>query len=246
MKINKTTQRTLHVLEYIARHPRGVKLSELSTALNAPKSSIFDIVSTLTYMDYLRKHDSLFYIGFKAREVGHAYAEKKALQCIAEPILTKASAQYSVSSSLVLLTKNKLEYNFQAHPHDAVMVARQSCEYNFLHASAAGKIFLAHMPRKQCLKLLEKLTLHRFTDRTITIKKKLLQSIDEVKKQGYALDNREFHYLLQCVAAPVYARKKVIAVISFSGLNLYNDTPQTMITRILHTAKEISQKCTGL
>jgi len=163
---------------------------------------------------------------------------------VAEPLLTQASERNNVSSSLVLLSDSELDYCFQYHPEDAVMIARRPSSFGIHHASATGKVLLAYMQPARRDALLRKMTLHKFTDRTIDNNAELLKVLETVREQGYALDDREYHYLLQCVAAPVYHQKKVIAAISFSGLNLYNDDPGKMVREVLQTAQEVSTSYT--
>lgn len=244
MKINRTVQRALLILDHVADSPNGVTQSNLIAALQLPKSSLFDLCSTLTEMHYLRKHGSKFYIGAKAKKIGNAYIEKQDLRDIAEPILTKASEAIQASSSLVLLDQGKQNYYFQYHPQDAIMVARQSSTFNIFHASATGKILLAYLPPAVRKKMISSLTLHKFTDKTIDDEATLLKSLETIREQGFALDNREYHYLLQCAAAPIVYEKKVIAAISFSGLNLYNDDPGEMIKTVMETAQTVSDSYT--
>ncbi len=244
MKINRTVQRSLLILSLVAQSPKGCTLKELEEQLEIPKTSLFDIVSTLVVMHYLRKSDRLFFVGPKAREIGNAYVQKQDLCDVAEPLLTQASERNNVSSSLVLLSDSELDYCFQYHPEDAVMIARRPSSFGIHHASATGKVLLAYMQPARRDALLRKMTLHKFTDRTIDNNAELLKVLETVREQGYALDDREYHYLLQCVAAPVYHQKKVIAAISFSGLNLYNDDPGKMVREVLQTAQEVSTSYT--
>ncbi len=241
MKINRTVQRALIVLDLVATAPKGLRLSELVEALEVPKSSLFDIVSTLVGMNYLREENKRFFIGIKTKEAGDRYGEFQDLSHIADSLLSVASEKYHSSTSLVRLHHNDLEYLFQYHPKDAVMVARQSSPYNILHASATGKVLMAFLDEDRKNALVRTLPLQKFTDRTIDSVDGLLEELDQVRENGYALDNREYHYLLQCVAAPILFREKCIAAISFSGLNLFNENPQDMLRYVKQTAREITE-----
>ncbi len=241
MKINRTVQRALQVLNLVANSPKGYRLSELVSELEIPKTSLFDIVSTLTAMNYLREHDKRFFIGIQAKETGDRYGKMQDLCDVAEPILVAASERYNSSVALVRIARDHLDYFYQYHPKDAVMVARQSSPYNIMHASATGKILLAFAPEEQREQLLGEIVLHKFTDRTLSTLEDVRNELKQVEKQGFALDNREYHYLLQCVSAPIIHHDQVIAALSFSGLNLYNDNPQEMIEHVRHTAAEVSE-----
>ena len=47
MKLNRTTQRTIEILELISQKPEGASLDELCDRLEPPKTSAYDIVTTL-------------------------------------------------------------------------------------------------------------------------------------------------------------------------------------------------------
>jgi len=241
MKTNRTVQRALHVLHLVASSPGGLRLSELATALDVPKTSVFDIVSTMLDMHYLRKHDNKFFIGIKVKEDGESYATSEDLCDIASSFLVAASGECNASTSLVFVVNDELKYLFQHHPKDAVMIARHPSPFNIFHASAAGKVLLACMDPEKRERLISTMAFHRFTDNTISNAEELRGVLEQTTVQGYALDNREYHYLLQCVAAPVVHQDKTIAAISFSALNLYKNDPSSMIACVLRTARQISQ-----
>ena len=47
MKLNRTAQRTIEILEIISQKPEGASLDELCGRLDLPKTSAYDIVTTL-------------------------------------------------------------------------------------------------------------------------------------------------------------------------------------------------------
>ena len=50
MKLNRTTQRTVDILKLISRTSEGATLDDLCEKLNLPKTSAYDIVTTLAEM----------------------------------------------------------------------------------------------------------------------------------------------------------------------------------------------------
>ncbi|OIN98384.1 MAG: hypothetical protein AUJ49_13405 [Desulfovibrionaceae bacterium CG1_02_65_16] len=238
-------QRALLMLQHIADSSRGASLSELTESLGLPKTSAFDILHTMETLHFLRKDGNAYFIGAKAKEVGDAYGKMQDICSIASGILISASERFNTSVSLVQYVDKQLDYCFQHHPDDAVMVARYSSPYNILHAAASGKVLLAFMPEKEREQALDGIVLYKFTDRTLGTVEALRGELERVRAQGYALDNREYHYLLQCVAAPVLHQGEVIAAISFSGLNLYLNDPQEMIAHVLETARLVAEGMTS-
>ena len=72
-----------------------------------------------------------------------------------------------------------------------------------LHCSASGKLFLAHLPARQCQTLLDSLPLSRHTATTLTSRAELETELEAIRRQDYAVDAEEFVDGLVCVAVPV-------------------------------------------
>ena len=47
MKLNRTTLRTIDILKLVSRKPDGITLDEICEKLDLPKTSGYDIVTTL-------------------------------------------------------------------------------------------------------------------------------------------------------------------------------------------------------
>ena len=240
MKLNRSALRLFQIMDFLILSRKGATLSEIAQALGEPKTSIYDLLVTAVHMNYIRKNNKHFHIGAQAKKAGNAYTERQEILDIVTPVLLDASKEHNVSVSLVFLDKSALNYAFTAHPDDAVLVAREDSPMDIIHASASGKILLAHTSSSNRNKIINTLIYHKFTDKTVANKKELIQELNKVEKQGYAMDNREYNYLLQCIAAPICKTNAVIASISFSSLNLYVGSPDEKIKSVIATAKHIS------
>ena len=47
MKLNRTTLRTVEILKLVSKKPDGITLDEICARLDMPKTSAYDIVTTL-------------------------------------------------------------------------------------------------------------------------------------------------------------------------------------------------------
>ena len=79
---HRATQRIVEMLEYLSSASnQGMTLTELASALDAPKSSLFPIVRTLCelYMLSLNPDTGRYTIGYKAFEIGNTYIRRGGL-----------------------------------------------------------------------------------------------------------------------------------------------------------------------
>lgn len=87
-----------------------------------------------------------------------------------------------------------------------------------LHATALGKAFLANFDEASVRGYAERGLLTGFTVNTITSLDTLLEELEAVRNNGYAVENEELGLGRGCIAAPIRDRSgKVVAALSLSG-----------------------------
>lgn len=72
-----------------------------------------------------------------------------------------------------------------------------------LHWSASGKAILAHLPMEYVVDVVEEHGLERRTPNTITDEQELYDELEQIREQGYALNDEEEISGLRAVAAPI-------------------------------------------
>jgi len=72
-----------------------------------------------------------------------------------------------------------------------------------IHATASGKLFLAHMPAAKRTVILNNVALAACTPRTLTTSSALHVECQRIARAGYACDNEEFMLGMIAVAVPV-------------------------------------------
>ena len=86
-----------------------------------------------------------------------------------------------------------------------------------LHASSTGKVLLAEMPMEKVLALLPK-ELESFASRTITDRPTLLQQLDEVREQGFAVIDNELEEELLSLSRPIRdSSGTLVAILTVNG-----------------------------
>lgn len=226
----------------LANSPDGLTISEIAERLELPKTSAFDIVQTLKYAHFLRETNKRFYIGFMASEIGEAYEQDKELFGIAKPKIVSLADQMKMACSLVIWEKGALDYVIEYVPEGVILTPASSGGRNFLHASASGKALIAHMSAAKQKKAFEMLSFTPFTDRTIRNLETFKEEIVRTKMRGYGLDNREWHELVTCVSVPIFNHKKVVAVLTLSGLQIDSTTIEGIFQKVKKTSKTITHE----
>jgi IclR family transcriptional regulator, pca regulon regulatory protein len=86
------------------------------------------------------------------------------------------------------------------------------------HASAMGKLLLAHLRDPEQRELTVEMKLTKRTPNTITLKRALREQLNEIHAAGLAIDNRELDAELYGIAAPVRNEsREVIAAVGLTA-----------------------------
>lgn len=107
-----------------------------------------------------------------------------------------------------------------------------------LHASAVGRVLLAHGPQELVQSILNKPTLEKFTSKTIINPAKLKKELALVKKKGYAINRGETEPEVAAIAAPIFNyENKVESALAIVGpIQRFSEERETAILENLFKA----------
>jgi IclR family KDG regulon transcriptional repressor len=112
-----------------------------------------------------------------------------------------------------------------------------------LHAGAASKILLAHLPEPEINRIVAK-GLPKYTPNTITKPERLKESLKTIARQGFAEDNEEYIEGIKALACPVFdAGSRVVAAVSIPYLatKSYQEKKKDLLVQLFATARDISE-----
>lgn len=247
MKINRTVERAIQILELLSENKNGLGLSDISKQLDIPKSSCFDIVETLLYykmVELIGNGTKIYRIGIKSFTIGSQYLEQKQLIDIARPKMEEIG---DISGKSVFLAEDNLGcvvYTYKYQPKNATVVATCSVgTTNEYYNTALGKCMLSF--KNDFLKLVDELVMsNKVEDRNA-----FLQELSSIQQNKYALSNQQHQKQLFCIAVPIYNSKgNVVNAISLSGLYVDKKKCDNEIIALKAIAEEISRESgfTGL
>jgi DNA-binding IclR family transcriptional regulator len=245
MKINRTVERSIKILELLSNYKDGLTMKEIQYTLDMPKTSAYDILETLVYFQMLEKtsnKNTIYKIGIKSFEIGNSYERnKKILPIISEPLQNLAN-QTNKTVFYAIENNGNIVYLAKFEPPKAIITTATVGSTNPMYCTSLGKAILAFSDEKKLLKLLEKQSFEKKTKYSLS-KDELLKDLEEIKKRGYAIDNREVEEHMLCIGAPIFDySNKVVGSISVSGLYSDNTNLDKESKLLIATSKEISKK----
>jgi len=237
--------RTLDILEFMAKHPRPYGATELSRVLNIPINSVFRILKRLTDREYTVQDpfSDGYQLSTKVFSLGMSLYTRFELRQRARPHIewlcreTQETCQLQIPHGdmvLVLDTVSpEVSYYLRVVPGGLV----------YYHPNAYGKVMLAFMAEDEIKKIIPP-RLPALTPHTIVLRTELVKQLDEVRKTGLGYDNEEYNEGIRCIGAPVFdVEGRVVAGLGVSGLvSTFRNNKQAVFEQlVLECASRVSR-----
>jgi len=194
------------ILEALRRHYKtGLTNKEISKEIEIPPSTSYRILAALRKYDYVRqnKKDARYYLGFTHLRLAEAVVEGMDLSAICLPYLEELHNQTEETTFFALFNgQHCITMETCGQIDTRVAVGRG--EIMPMHASAAGKVVLAFLPRKDQDRILQGLELDSYTPHTIRSLGVLRKELEAIRKTGVATNQQEFHNGITALAAPIF------------------------------------------
>jgi IclR family KDG regulon transcriptional repressor len=226
--------RGLMILEKLAQSSEGLGITELAEEFGIDKGSASRLLQTLANYGFAEKdHRTRRYIlGPQIVRLSRLVLTRNPLRETAKPYLRQLVDATGECAHLAIVAQGQAFYIDQEESPMSLRVTTGVGTLAPLYCTALGKVLLAFanasLPEE----------LKTFTMRTITDQNLLQHHLDQVRIQGYAIDDEEFEVGVRCIAVPVYDyRDKCVAAIGISG-------PTSRLTleslpKMAHTVQDI-------
>jgi IclR family KDG regulon transcriptional repressor len=210
--------RGLDVLEIFLRTDEPQSASNVVDRLGLPRTTVHELLNTLLARDYLRVSQGdvkRFTLGPLVLQLGQRYHESLRLHTEAQRVAEELMAQCGETVHVAMLEGNEVFYLLKVDSPQPVRMVSALGTRVPAHATAVGKVLLAHLPDQE---LSAAVSLTALTPRTITDLQELRRQLAQCRAQGWAEEFEESNADAGCIAAPVHDHDgPVVAAISISA-----------------------------
>ena len=243
-----TVKKAMDILDCLAAE--GVPLSaiELSRKLGISRSTAYRLLTTLGTGGYVTQDvasPEKYRLGYKILELASDLLNSIELRQQALPILKELRDFANETLHLVVIERGQVVYIDKLECSQAVRMHSSIGGLGFVHSTAVGKAMAALMPRDTLTRIIELHGLPALTPNTITDEASLLQELDKVREQGYAIDDVENEEGIRCVGAPIIGHEgEPVAALSLSGpaFRMTSDRAEELSEAVRMTAARISRE----
>ncbi len=242
-RFTNSLERALAILEFVAHKSGGLTNAEISERFKMATSTSSYILHRLEREGYLRRdrENGRYEMGLKIVALSHGALRDMGLRRAAEPILHRLSAESRTSALIAVLERGMVMIVDKVEKPDLARIDMDIGVRYPAHSTALGKVLLAHLPQHQLLSLFDHYGLTKTSPKTIDSKSRLLDELQVVQKQGYAISDGELFLGIKAVAAPIFdAGGDVSAAVSVTGITVSIDEG-AVINTVKEAAREISR-----
>jgi DNA-binding IclR family transcriptional regulator len=216
----RAVERALRLLSVMSDgKPRTLR--ELSDKVGINSSTTFRILATLACSNYVERDDltGAYRVGIACLELAGAYMESSDIRRIALSELERLRDETKETVHLAVLDKMEVVYVEKLHGLHAIGIMHSQVGGRApAYCTGLGKVLLAYTDQDLVRNYYIKTGLYRYSDATIQSVDALLEHLEKVRAQGYALDLGEHEAEVRCVAVPIFGMSgRVLSAISVSG-----------------------------
>lgn len=216
----ESISRAIDILEVLTEQ-RDFGLVELALRTGLSPSTTHRVLATLAVRGYVRRNPESGRYQLSHRVLYLAGGMERwdaRLRVVARPYMERIHKVCHETTNLVVLEGPNIVYVDQMAGSRSVRMFAEPGRRVPAHATAAGKALLAFSDRETVDRVLDGVSLERFTVHTITTRTRLLRELSRVRATGFALDREEYEGAVTCVAAPLFDHGgEVAGALSVSG-----------------------------
>ncbi len=198
----------------------SVTLTDIALKIGMPPSSAHRILITLQKHGFVEFDQATqeWAIGIEALRVGNAYLERTNLVEMAQHVMRELMEETGETANLAIGNDGQVVFVSQVETHNPIRAFFRPGTRGHMHASGIGKALLSDMSQREVEKILQKMGLPEFTDKTLTSPEELFADLRKIAARRWSFDDEERYMGMRCVAASIYdAAGNAVAGISVSG-----------------------------
>jgi len=213
-----TNLRLLMVIEQIAKAGVPVTPTEVNAEIGLPKPTIHRLFNTLDEHGFLQRDlDGRTYSpGPRLRSMAGGILSSLRIRTARQGILKRLSREIGETCNIALPDRDAMTYLERIETEWPLRIQLPIGTRVPFYCTASGKMYLSTLARNHLERFVAATDLERRTPNTITDPQALLAEIEEVRRQGYALDREEFMEDMIALAVPILdINHRLMATLSF-------------------------------
>lgn len=197
----KTTATSLRVVDAIDELD-GARLTEIANEVELSTSTVYTHLNTLTEYGYVTKREDVYELGLKLFHLGEEARRRDDRYDLARESAATLATTTGEEVSFAVEENGRSVILFDEVSNPSVEGFQVGHQF-YMHNSASGKAILAELSDECIHDVIDKWGLPKENSNTITDRDRFFDEINQIRSQGYAVNNQEALEGLRSVAIAV-------------------------------------------
>jgi IclR family pca regulon transcriptional regulator len=207
--------RGLSVIESFEGYIEGRSTAEIAKSTDLSRASIRRILLTLELLGYVERSRQVYRLKTQVLRLGFSFLSSSSVIEAARPVLERITEVLHESSSMSMLERGEIVYVARSAASRVLAAGLSVGSRLPAYCTSMGRVLLAALPDGELDAYFGNLKPKAYTPRTILKVAQLRKTIQDVRRQGYAIVDQELEAGLRSIAVPVYTRSdRVVAAIN--------------------------------
>lgn len=217
--VNNSVLRACLILDLFTPSKSEWSLKEIAQQCDIGVTTVMPLLRSLETVGYLERNPNtkMYCLGMKFIEKSQVKLNSLNIIDCSKDLLRRMSEQYGVNTHLAVLDRGEIVYlsRYAAMVHS--LIPSHVGKRLPVYCTALGKAILANLDASEAGRVLAMQEFRQYTPKTVQDADALRVQLEQVRANGYAVDDEEHQMGSYCLAAPVFASNgTVCAAISAS------------------------------
>lgn len=247
----KSVEKAMKLIKYIYYNSKETSIQELTNEFEYHRVTVYHLLNTLEKEGFIRKNidtnnylpgPEIFNITLNRSEIAEKYFYG------AEKIIDEIVEKYNETTAIYIRKNNHALCLMGKEGNNNLKASLKVGEKIPLHATATGKVILAHSNEDEIEEYIHNNGLKSIQKNTIIDKNELYKELENVIKKGYATEFEEYEELINAIAVPIKnndEKVNAILVVIASVINLNKNNKEKYAKYLKNKAREINELLRG-
>ena len=202
--VNHSVIKAFQILHAFSYAGEKLTLSQVARKLDINIATAHRFLTTLQQVGAVVKMPGgHFELGLLLFPLGGRVSVIDAMNSIVQPHVDELADQLGETIHAAILDNDEVCYVAKGEGARSLTIRTRMGARLPAYCTGVGKVLLSRLPDDYCKQYAKTCTFKKYTDSTIGTAKQLLKELDQIRTQGYSMDNEEFERGLCCVAVAI-------------------------------------------
>lgn len=246
LKTIRSVERAIQILNCFSFEKPVLTIEEMMDKTGLPKATVYRLLWTMEQNGLIQydQRTNEYRLGNKHLEFGGIVLQNLDIRRESEPHLLQLYEQTGHSVILAVPHGETVQYLLRFDSNEGLQPTNFVGRRRIIHNGALGIVLLAYMSPDFVEELLEQYPLEPLTPKTLTDKDLFIQRLQQIRQDGYYVDEDETFQGYTAIAAPIFREEnRAIAAIAISGssFKMEGERREFLVQLIRETADKISR-----